>query len=711
MSSNWPSVIASLDDSLALCHESLRKLEAAEEVDFAAVVGQFKEAEESSRKLQALVFAELPQASWQTREELEAVLDEIAKREEARRIEQQRCRLRALAQELETGSIVHRRAHRVEQMNQLRDEAVKELRAHAEVEGAPPSLPGPEASEWVEWACSLHEPQDTQSLQALRKGFARLDEFVANLEPGMWVMPDPALLQLAEEQKRKEAEAREHQRSRLLALADQLAKGRIEHHRAFRVNRANQLREQAIKDLRSQAKAEVPPTLPGPDAEQWIAWACSLKEPEDADSLRALRDGFPHLDDFVADLEPDMWVAAGMPAAQSSAQPEVKPRQEPTTPVPSRLTKAAAASAAAAAAAPAPIQTMGAASAVGHDEPPPPTLQEATHIVVEVDKLASNQESAEEEVESEKRPLVGIVTRLRQHKDPEDAPPYPEAELFEKTSSLEPVLSVVKARVGGLAKGQWRLLLIAAAVLVLAVGVALGWRSHRRHADSGAVKTVEAKAIEVAPPNPVNPQPAASAAEAAAHPASQLPEAKPSKTNDQKPAAANPQPATPAPQPPPPEPLNDTALRTPHAIPKAGAPVVTAEAAPPGGSVLGSVPGGAPSGPNNLINIVRNPSIERPNITAPQKVKVSSGVAQAMLIHQVAPEYPTAARESGIQGTVVLQAVIGKDGKVQQVRVLRGHPMLTQAAVNAVKQWRYKPFSVDGEPVEADIRINVNFTP
>ncbi|HLI02945.1 MAG TPA: hypothetical protein VKU93_01635, partial [Terracidiphilus sp.] len=110
MSSNWPSVIASLDDSLALCHESLRKLEAAEEVDFAAVVGQFKEAEESSRKLQALVFAELPQASWQTREELEAVLDEIAKREEARRIEQQRCRLRALAQELETGSIVHRRA-------------------------------------------------------------------------------------------------------------------------------------------------------------------------------------------------------------------------------------------------------------------------------------------------------------------------------------------------------------------------------------------------------------------------------------------------------------------------------------------------------------------------------------------------------------------------------------------------------------------------
>jgi len=68
------------------------------------------------------------------------------------------------------------------------------------------------------------------------------------------------------------------------------------------------------------------------------------------------------------------------------------------------------------------------------------------------------------------------------------------------------------------------------------------------------------------------------------------------------------------------------------------------------------------------------------------------------------------ARQARIQGTVVLQAVIGKDGSIQNLKVVSGHPMLAPAALEAVKQWRYKPYFLNGEPVEVDTTINVNFT-
>jgi protein TonB len=89
---------------------------------------------------------------------------------------------------------------------------------------------------------------------------------------------------------------------------------------------------------------------------------------------------------------------------------------------------------------------------------------------------------------------------------------------------------------------------------------------------------------------------------------------------------------------------------------------------------------------------------------------VSQGVSQGLLIHQVKPTYPPLARQARIQGTVVLQAVIGKDGSIQNLKVVSGHPMLAPAALEAVKQWRYKPYFLNGEPVEVDTTINVNFT-
>ena len=95
---------------------------------------------------------------------------------------------------------------------------------------------------------------------------------------------------------------------------------------------------------------------------------------------------------------------------------------------------------------------------------------------------------------------------------------------------------------------------------------------------------------------------------------------------------------------------------------------------------------------------------------AAQKVRVSSGVAEGLLIHEVKPQYPSLARQARIQGVVVLLAVIAKDGKVQNLQVVSGHPMLIKAAIDAVTQWRYGPYSLNGEPVEVDTQINVNFT-
>lgn len=131
MSSLWPPARASLDGSFAVLREIVEELKAAKSVDIAEVVEQLAVAAESSRDLRALVSSELPGSSWQTREQLDALLKTIRERKEERATEQLRSRLLALATELERGTIVHRRAVRIEQVNQLRDQAIQELRSQA----------------------------------------------------------------------------------------------------------------------------------------------------------------------------------------------------------------------------------------------------------------------------------------------------------------------------------------------------------------------------------------------------------------------------------------------------------------------------------------------------------------------------------------------------------------------------------------------------
>jgi protein TonB len=80
------------------------------------------------------------------------------------------------------------------------------------------------------------------------------------------------------------------------------------------------------------------------------------------------------------------------------------------------------------------------------------------------------------------------------------------------------------------------------------------------------------------------------------------------------------------------------------------------------------------------------------------------------LIRKVLPTYPPLARGVRIQGQVVLQAVISKQGTIENLRLLSGHPMLVSAAIEAVRQWRYRPYILNNEPVEVETQITVNFS-
>ena len=97
-----------------------------------------------------------------------------------------------------------------------------------------------------------------------------------------------------------------------------------------------------------------------------------------------------------------------------------------------------------------------------------------------------------------------------------------------------------------------------------------------------------------------------------------------------------------------------------------------------------------------------------PKVTM-NRVRVSGGVAESYLIHKIVPEYPEQARQSGIQGTVVLHAIIDKAGYIIELNPLSGNPILVPAALDAVKQWRYSPYILNGGPVEMETIVTVSF--
>jgi periplasmic protein TonB len=118
---------------------------------------------------------------------------------------------------------------------------------------------------------------------------------------------------------------------------------------------------------------------------------------------------------------------------------------------------------------------------------------------------------------------------------------------------------------------------------------------------------------------------------------------------------------------------------------------------------------GIPGGIGTIIDSVGagRPAVVKPR--APISLNVSTGVMAGNLLVKTFPQYPAIAKAAHIQGIVVLQATISKSGSIQNLRVISGPPTLQQAAMDAVRSWRYKPYLLNGEPVEVETTINVAF--
>jgi protein TonB len=124
--------------------------------------------------------------------------------------------------------------------------------------------------------------------------------------------------------------------------------------------------------------------------------------------------------------------------------------------------------------------------------------------------------------------------------------------------------------------------------------------------------------------------------------------------------------------------------------------------------VFGSTGAGDPNGiPYSLGNSGAIPVPAPPAVAHPPRV---SHMMEGNLIRRVQPTYPPLARSARIQGQVVLAAIISKEGTIENLRVVAGHPMLVHAAVEAVSQWRYRPYILNSEPVEVETQITVNFS-
>src|SRR6266851_643060 len=183
-------------------------------------------------------------------------------------------------------------------------------------------------------------------------------------------------------------------------------------------------------------------------------------------------------------------------------------------------------------------------------------------------------------------------------------------------------------------------------------------------------------------------------------------------------------PPPPPPPPPPPAPtqivkvkpqvhlMDAGKLVAPKVIPK-DIKIIKEEAEPDMGAVgmAGGVPGGVAGGSmggvlGGVIGGMGAPPPPKPK----GPLRVGGNVQAARIVNRVQPVYPPLARQTRISGTVRLHAIISKDGTIQQLEVMSGHPLLQQAALDAVRQWRYQPTLLNGEPVEVDTTIDVIFS-
>jgi len=158
-------------------------------------------------------------------------------------------------------------------------------------------------------------------------------------------------------------------------------------------------------------------------------------------------------------------------------------------------------------------------------------------------------------------------------------------------------------------------------------------------------------------------------------------------------------------------------LMAPREIPKNVSIIVEdPNAALPSPAQVQGIPGGIPGGIGGLgaIGVAPPPPPPPPPVkavaTQSGPLRVGGNVQAANLVKKITPVYPALAKSARIQGTVRFTAIIGKDGTIQNLQLVSGHPMLVQSATEAVKQWVYKPTLLNGEAVEVITQIDVNFT-
>jgi protein TonB len=149
-------------------------------------------------------------------------------------------------------------------------------------------------------------------------------------------------------------------------------------------------------------------------------------------------------------------------------------------------------------------------------------------------------------------------------------------------------------------------------------------------------------------------------------------------------------------------------LSAPSRIPRDLKMLAGREAPPSSGFAASNVDGIGGSGVTG--NVFSGQNGPRVKVAAPTTMSISAGVAGGLLIQKTAPAYPQIAREARVSGTVVIQATISKSGAIEKLRAVSGPTMLRQPAMDAVKTWRYKPYMLDGEPVDVETTVSVNFT-
>src|ERR1019366_925518 len=163
-------------------------------------------------------------------------------------------------------------------------------------------------------------------------------------------------------------------------------------------------------------------------------------------------------------------------------------------------------------------------------------------------------------------------------------------------------------------------------------------------------------------------------------------------------------------------------LMAPKSVPKEIATIREEELPPASsgvGGVMGGIPGGVAGGtPGGVLGSILSatptnlPPPPPPPVKAftPKRTTMGGNAQQAKLVRQPKPVYPPLAKQARISGVVHLAAIISRDGTIQDLKVISGHPLLIPSALEAVKQWVYQPTLLNGEPVEVSTQIDVNFT-